>query len=95
MKDISILLRLACHEMGNVVTYTRVSSYAHWCIFADLELQLISELHSEKLIDMIKPLQNKANVSSCDVLQQKMTHQLILDASLGSATSTAKDKLPW
>jgi hypothetical protein len=48
------------HEMGNGVTYTGVRGHAHWCIFTDLELQLICELQSEILIDMIKPLQNKA-----------------------------------
>ena len=80
--------------MGNGATYTG-RGHAHWCIFADLELQLIGELQIEILIDMIKPLQNKANVSGRDVLKHRMTHQLILDASLGSATSTAEDNLHW
>ncbi len=59
-KDMSIFLRMVYHEMGNGVTYTGVRGHAHWCIFTDLELQLICELQSKVLIDMIKPLQNKA-----------------------------------
>jgi len=76
------------------MTYSGVSGYAHWRIFANLELQLISELQSEILVDMIKPLHNEANVRDSDVLQREMTHQFIFYTSLGGATSTAKDKVP-
>jgi hypothetical protein len=50
--------------------YSGVSGDAHWRIFANLELQLISELQSEILIDMIKPLHNKTNVRDSGVLQR-------------------------
>jgi hypothetical protein len=78
----------------NGTTYSGVSGYAHWRIFANLELQLINGLQSEIFIDMIKPLHNKTNVRDSDVLQREITHQFIFDTSLGGATSTAKDKVP-
>lgn len=70
-----------------------VSGHTHWRILADLELQLISELQSEIFIDMIKSLQNKVNIMDNNVLLSGMTHQFILDPSLGRTTPTPEHKL--
>ena len=39
------------------MTYSWVRGYAHWGIFANLELQFIGKLESEIFVDMIEPLQ--------------------------------------
>src|SRR6266404_3407736 len=39
--------------------HIRVSSHAHWCILATLELKFVSEFHCEKLIYMIESLGKK------------------------------------
>jgi hypothetical protein len=41
------------------MTDSRVRSYAHWCILAVLEFQLVSKLQSEILINVVKSLQQK------------------------------------
>ena len=71
-----------------------MSGHTHRRIFADLELQLISELQSEKFIDVIKSLQNKTKIMDSNVLLSGVTHQFILDPSFGRTTPTPKDKLP-
>ena len=76
------------------MTYTWVSGHTHRRIFADLKLQLISELQSEIFIDVIKSLQNTTNIMDSNVLLNGMTHQFILDPGLGRTTPTPEDKLP-
>jgi len=37
--------------------HIRVSSHAHWCILATLELKFVSDFQGEKLVDMIESLE--------------------------------------